>query len=125
MNQISNEALLFLEEAKQSFTENPKWSTVKDNGFIGLRGGLREDCISVYELGNEVGQFTAVLPRQHLTFVEYDELEKFNVIKENIIKTAKTRMYMTTGDTNYYDLGYTSALEAVLRELNKINLEVK
>ena len=118
MNQISNEALLFLEEAKQSFIDNPKWSTVKDNGFIGLRGGFREDCISVYELGNEVGQFTEVLPRQHLTFVEYDELEKYKALVDRIGRTLEVRGLF---ETNAYD----KALNDILKELNKINLEVK
>lgn len=120
MNQISNEALLFLEEAKQSFIDNPKWSTYRSKvyPFIGLRGGFREDCISVYELGSEVGQFTEVLPRQHLAFVEYDELEKYKDLVDRINLTIEVRSIFEVG-------AYDRALNDILKELNKINLEVK
>jgi len=118
MNQISNEALEFLEYAKKEFTDNPKWSTTRDGQFIGLRGGFREDCITVYELGNEVGQFTEVLPRQHLTFVEYDELVKYKDLVDRIKRTLEVRSIFEVS-------AYDEALNVILEELNKINLETK
>ncbi|RKJ71337.1 hypothetical protein D7X33_22405 [Butyricicoccus sp. 1XD8-22] len=73
MNTITPEALEFLEEAKTKF-ENIEAMTYNNNEFIALRSGFREDSLIVYELGNEVGFFTEVLPSQHTVVVHYDDL---------------------------------------------------
>jgi hypothetical protein len=63
MNQISKDALKFLEEARQAFQENENWATYRDDNeeFIALRTGLFEDCITIYELGSPVGELYSAI----------------------------------------------------------------
>jgi len=86
MNLISREALDFLEEAKNSFNNNGELITYTDseNEFIALRGGFRENCILIYELNCEVGNFTDQLPSRHKVLVDYDELDDLKKLKDNV-----------------------------------------
>lgn len=124
MNQISNEALEFLNEAKESFIKNDMMVTYTDKkkGFIALRTGFRDDCIMIYELGNEVGNFTQQLPSQHKVLVDYDELEVYKKLKNKILpKHIEDISEMISNDENgkniEYNKGFVTALELVLRAL--------
>lgn len=87
MNQITPEALEFLEEAKKGFDNIETITYIsKDQDYIALRTGFSEDCLSIYELGNEVGLFTEQLPKQQTVIVEYDELERYKKIEKKLNK---------------------------------------
>lgn len=71
--QITPEALEFLAEAKENFSNIETTTyTSKEKGFIALRTGFREDNIHIYELDGEIGIFTEQLPSQHTVIVDYD-----------------------------------------------------
>lgn len=97
MNKISNEALEFLTEAKEQLSKNPETFTYRDNAanFIALRTGLFDNCIMIYELGDEVGNFTEQLPRQNKVLIDYDERENY----KNQIEQLKAFI-----ENNEYDL---------------------
>lgn len=84
MNQISKEALQFLDEAKEAFEKNEDLTTYRNEveNFIALRSGMFDDCIMIYELGSAVGNFVQQLPRQHKILVNYDELEQLRKDKK-------------------------------------------
>ncbi|WP_137743373.1 hypothetical protein [Robertmurraya siralis] len=84
MNQISKEALDFLQEAKESFEKNPDFTTYrnKKGSFIALRTGMSDDCIMIYELGFAVGNFTQQLPRRNMKLIDYDEYEQLKKDKK-------------------------------------------
>jgi hypothetical protein len=84
---IKKETLEFIENAKQYFeSEEGKivGSTYQDDklGYIGLRWGLLDNCIKVYELGDEVGFFEDWVDRvpyqeqidYYIRRIEYNDL---------------------------------------------------
>lgn len=125
MNKISNEALEFLNEAKESFIKNDKMVTYtdKEKGFIALRTGFRDDCIMVYELGNEVGNFVQQLPSQHKVLVDYDEIEIYKKLKEQILPNQINEVMNIldndlSGKYVEHNKGFLSALQLILNTLN-------
>lgn len=82
MNQISKEALDFVDAARKSFEENEDYVTYLSGDFIALRSGMFENCITVYELGSSVGNFTDQLPRRQKVLVDYDELKRLKEIEK-------------------------------------------
>lgn len=62
--QITKRHLAFLDEAKAVFEKNvcreTHWNTERD--LIALRYGLDRDCINIFELGEEVGFFSQMIP---------------------------------------------------------------
>lgn len=124
MNQITVEALEFVNEAKEGFIKNDEITTYtdKEKGFIALRTGFREDCIMVYELGNEVGNFVQQLPNQHKVLVDSEEIETYRKLKEQILPKNIDNVYeMITNDKDgkyvEYNRGFVSALELILKTL--------
>lgn len=124
MNQISKEALEFVNEAKESFISNEKMVTYtdKEKGYIALRTGFREDCIMVYELGNEVGNFTQQLPSQHKVLVDHDELEiykrlKNEILPKQIVNVEEMIANDVSGKYVEHNKGFLSAMELILRVL--------
>lgn len=125
MNQITKEALEFVEEAKKAFTENDDFTTYrnKEENFIALRGGMRDDCMTVYELGDPVGNFVEQLPRQHKVLVDYEDYEKLKKLKkvrslaEHELERAKT-LLNNKSDMDYNN-GFGSAMAVLLKEMNK------
>lgn len=124
MNQITNEALEFLKEAKEQFISNQEYSTYRnqEDGFIALRTGMFDDCIMIYELGSPVGNFTQQLPRQHKVLIDYDEFEKHKKLKElvttQIAKVTDILQSDASAKYNDYNSGYLKALEEVLKVLD-------
>lgn len=118
MNQITPEALEFVEEAKARFTENDDLSTYRNekSSFIALRSGFRDDCMMVYELGNEVGNFVQQLPTQHKVLVDYDDISTLNELK-----TKVTNLYNEfTESGGEYGKGVTDSLSVVIKRLDKV-----
>jgi hypothetical protein len=120
MNQISKEALEFLNEAKEQFTQNTDYSTYRnqENEFIALRTGMFDDCIMVYELGSPVGNFTQQLPRQHKVLIDYDRLKVYEKLQEKVeLQVVNVEELVNNEEINkYYDYnnGYLKALKDVL-----------
>ncbi|AZV43606.1 hypothetical protein BAOM_2997 [Peribacillus asahii] len=102
MNQITKEALLFLEKAKKGFEENKEWTTYRDEeeNFIALRTGMFEDCITVYELSNPVGIFTEQLTRQNNKVIDYDDYGRLKEIE----KTMNELRYYLNKDSHFTSL---------------------
>lgn len=124
MNQISKEALEFLNQAREEFSKNTDYTTYRnqEDGFIALRTGFGEDCIMVYELGSPVGNFTQQLPRQHKVLIDYDELESFKKVRKKVeLQIDKVEELVNNKEVNkYYDYnnGYLKALNDVLKIMN-------
>jgi hypothetical protein len=123
MNQITKEALEFLNEAKKQLSENSEWTTYRDENenFIALRTGLFEDSIFVYELGNPVGNFVEQLPRQQKVVIDYDQLEQYKSIGNKILPMLdKVATLLTDDPEDDYHYGYKAALEYILKHINSI-----
>ena len=120
MNQITKEALDFVMEAKERFTQDEELTTYRNEeaNFIALRSGFREDCMMIYELGNAVGNFVEQLPKQHKVLIDYDEIYKFKEIKERLAKK-----YEAGYIASEYNDGYKAALLDVLGELDCLNFK--
>ncbi|WGT37749.1 hypothetical protein QH639_18185 [Lysinibacillus sp. 1 U-2021] len=104
MNQITPEALEFLEEAKKGFDNVDTITYInKNKNYIALRSGFREDCLSIYELGNEVGLFTEQLPKQYTVIVDYDELEKLKKYK-NTVENIKSVLSFYENSLNEHNV---------------------
>ena len=63
MAQITRNCMEFVEKAARAFQEKYESSTYREDGFIALRSGLMDDCMLVYELGDEIGNFVQMFPR--------------------------------------------------------------
>lgn len=128
MNQISNEALEFVEEAKGRFTGDDDLTTYRNDeeSFIALRGGFREDCMTVYELGRPVGNFVEQLPSQHKVLVDYEdyaklkELKKIRRVAECELARAKT--LLNNGSDMDYNNGFGNAMTTILNEMTKLKI---
>ncbi|CAM3364969.1 hypothetical protein PALU110988_18765 [Paenibacillus lupini] len=61
--QITKRHLIFLEEAKRAFIENPHYETYRneENNLIALRRGEDRDCIEIYKLSGRVGFFAQMM----------------------------------------------------------------
>ncbi|MEW5569701.1 hypothetical protein [Rossellomorea marisflavi] len=127
MNQISKEALDFLEEAKEEFSKNSNLTTYrsKEESFIALRVGFRDDCIKIYELGSPIGNFTQQLDKQHKVLVDYEEVDKVRKMKEMIeVQSENVSRVLNSnlvGDQKY-NVGYSKALDEVLKLVSDINI---
>lgn len=128
MNQISKEALEFVEEAKARFIGDSELTTYrnKDAEFIALRGGFREDCMTVYELGNPVGNFVEQLPSQHKVLVDYEDYEKLKDYKK-IREFADERLMvskdlLSEGTNADFNRGYSNAMTNLLNEMTKLKI---
>ncbi|MGD7046996.1 hypothetical protein FZC83_02025 [Rossellomorea marisflavi] len=126
MNQISKEALEFLDEAIKGFNLNSNLTTYRseDESFIALRCGFREDCIAIYELGSPVGNFTQQLVGQHKVLVDYEEVDKVRKMKEMILmQTDKVSKMINSNidEEQKYNVGYLKALEEVLKLVTEVN----
>lgn len=108
MNQIPPEALNFLEEAKKGFDSIETITYIdKNKKFIALRTGFREDCLVVYELGNEIGNFTEQLPKQHTVIIDYDELDRYKKLENKLNKLHNDLLMMKKVNTcTYVDIDY-------------------
>lgn len=108
MNQIPPEALNFLEEAKRGFNNIETVTYIdKNKEFIALRTGFREDCLSVYELGNEIGNFTDQLPKQHTVIIDYDELDRYKKLEIKLYKLHADLLQMKkVNNCTYVDINY-------------------
>jgi hypothetical protein len=62
---IKRDTLKFVEEAKEHFEKDGKYegATYHNKDYIALRWGIFDDCLKVYELGEEVGFFEQWLDR--------------------------------------------------------------
>ncbi|MCP1159325.1 hypothetical protein [Bacillus infantis] len=120
MNTVTIESLQFVEEAKNVFTNNDELTTYRneEETFIALRGGFREDCITVYELGNPVGMFTEQLPKQHKVLVDYDYLEKYKNLKDKLLpEVEKAEELIHLGSDVDFNKGIVSTVKYVLNML--------
>jgi len=54
---MTREVLEFVEICAKEFKADSSLYTWRDENYIGLRYGLGNDCIKVFEIGNEVGFF--------------------------------------------------------------------
>lgn len=128
MNQISKEALEFLNEAKEGFSKNSDLTTYRneEETFIALRTGMFDECIMVYELGCPVGNFIQQLDRQHKVLVDYDEVEKVKKMEEiiavNIEKVNENLEYGIKEKHYHHNKGFKSALELVLKLVSDIKI---
>lgn len=120
MNQIRPEALKFLEEAKQSFESNKEYFTYidKENQYIALRSGFREDCIVIYELSSEVGNFVEQLTPSHTVVVDYDELDELKKIKEKYNKLVDVTLNIIRND----EIGEELKLQYLESYVDKIKI---
>jgi hypothetical protein len=129
MNQISKEALDFLNEARKAFSKNSNLTTYRceKESFIALRGGFRDDCIMVYELGNPVGNFTQQLDKQHKVLVDHDEIDKVRKLKEIVeknIEKVDENLECSIKEKHYHhNKGFKSALELVLGLVSDIGID--
>jgi hypothetical protein len=126
MNQISKEAMDFLNEAREGFSKNSDLTTYRceEESFIALRGGFSDDCIMVYELGNPVGNFTQQLDKRHKILVDYDEFEKYKkaikLIDSQIGKVSDLLEDINLKKENFdHNIGYLKALKEVKGLLTK------
>lgn len=118
MNQITKESLDFMNEAREVFEKNLDLTTYRDDNeeFIALRSGLFDDCMMIYELGSQVGNFVNQLPKQHKVSVEYDELE---TLKKDKKKVDIARHMFKFIFSNSDDINVRSYCSSALIELNK------
>jgi hypothetical protein len=121
MNIITKEALDFANEAKARFEDSSELVTYrnKESDYIALRGGMFEDSIMIYELGNAVGNFVGQLPRQDKVLVDREELKKLKDVKSTIelgLKTAEKTIRISTSD---YSKGFAAAVSIISYKLNK------
>lgn len=95
LNNITVEALEFLEEAKKAFESNYKMITYrnKNDEFIALRNGFNETIIDVYEISQPVGRFTDQLPSQYTETVLTDELDKLKETAKSVEKLKRVLDY--------------------------------
>jgi tetratricopeptide (TPR) repeat protein len=125
MNQISKEALDFLNEAREQFKQNTDYTTYRnrEDGFIALRTGMFDDCIEIYELGSPIGNFTQQLPRQHKVLIDYDKLKVYEKLQEKVeLQIDKVEELVNNEESNKYyehNAGYLKALKDVLKLLTQ------
>lgn len=86
MGQIKKDVIDFVEQAKEVFIKDNKIATFSNDDYIGLRTGLLDDCINVYELGVNIGNFVQWIPREK----EITENMAREHIKQNDWKSAST-----------------------------------
>ena len=120
MNQITKEALDFVMEAKERFTQDEELTTYRNEeaSYIALRGGFREDCMMIYELGNVVGNFVGQLPTQHKVLIDYDDI---SILKE--LQQKVTSLFNEYNDSDSeYGKGILDALNVVTKSLSKVKM---
>ena len=124
--QITKEHLVFLEEVKRMFESNPNYKTYRngEETLIALRRGVDEDCIQIYELGQEVAFFAQYLEpldeEEHLR-KEVLAVRKFSVEME---KQLDANMHKGGWDREHHqDLtgGILYNFEKLRSELIKLN----
>jgi hypothetical protein len=108
MNQITKESLEFMQEAKEAFENNTDLTTYRDDKeeFIALRSGMFDDCIMIYELGSQVGNFVQQLPRQHKVTLDYDEHERLKKTEKAVNLSASILRKIADLTDNDSDIHY-------------------
>lgn len=128
MNQITSEALEFVEEAKKMFTENDAMTTYRNEKeeFVALRGGFLDRSMTVYELGRPVGYFIEQLPSQHKELVDYEDYQKLKEYKK-IREFAEERLmiskdFLSLGIIPDLNNGYSNAMTDLLNMMTKLKI---
>jgi hypothetical protein len=120
MNIITKEALEFANEAKTRFEVNPELATYldKDAGYVALRGGMFDDSMLIYELGNAVGNFVGQLPKQDKVLVDKEDAKKFRNLKSLIVpELRRSERLIQEKDNTAYNKGFAAAMYFVLNRI--------